>query len=76
MVAPRTPTEEANADTMASMKHRSRAATSGAPISAVLANAEGVDKDAFFRQLMVYGGLVVLLAPLGTWLVLVVPGWL
>jgi di/tricarboxylate transporter len=42
----------------------------------VLANAEGVDKDVFFRKLMIYGGVVVLLAPLATWLILVVPGWL
>jgi di/tricarboxylate transporter len=42
----------------------------------VLANAKGIDRDVFFRQLMAYGALVVLLAPLATWLVLVVPGWL
>jgi hypothetical protein len=42
----------------------------------VLANAKGIDREVFFRQLMAYGALVVLLAPLATWLVLVVPGWL
>lgn len=41
----------------------------------VLANAEGVDRDRFFRQLMVYGGLVVAVAPAVAWLILVVPGF-
>src|SRR5256885_16317588 len=38
----------------------------------VLANAKGVDRDRFFRQLMVYGGLVTLVAPLLVWLLFVV----
>lgn len=42
----------------------------------VLANAQGIDKDRFFRQLMGYGGIIVLAAPVLTWLVLIVPGWL
>ncbi|RJK96714.1 SLC13 family permease [Vallicoccus soli] len=42
----------------------------------VLANAQGVDRDAFYRQLLLYGAAVVVLAPVATWLVLVVPGWL
>ena len=40
----------------------------------VLANAKGVDRDAFFRQLMVYGGAVAAAGPLLAWLVFVVPG--
>jgi di/tricarboxylate transporter len=42
----------------------------------VLANAQGVDKDVFFRKLLAYGGIVVVVAPLATWLLLIVPGWL
>lgn len=38
----------------------------------VLANAKDVDRD---RQLLVYGGIVVAVAPLVAWLVFVVPGW-
>ncbi|KMS86789.1 SLC13 family permease [Prauserella rugosa] len=41
----------------------------------VLANAEGADRDRFFRQLMIYGGIVVAVAPLACWLILVVPGF-
>ncbi|HEX2133318.1 MAG TPA: SLC13 family permease [Actinophytocola sp.] len=41
----------------------------------VLANAKNVDRDRFFRQLMVYGGIVVAAAPLVSWLVFVVPNW-
>ncbi len=41
----------------------------------VLANAKDVDRDRFFRQLLVYGGIVVAVAPLVAWLVFVVPGW-
>jgi Na+/H+ antiporter NhaD/arsenite permease-like protein len=41
----------------------------------VLANAKDVDRERFFRQLMVYGGIVVAVAPLVTWLVFVVPNW-
>jgi hypothetical protein len=43
----------------------------------VLANApEGTDRDRFYRQILAYGGIVVVLGPLIAWLVLVVPGWL
>lgn len=38
----------------------------------VLANAKGVDRDRFFRQLMVYGGAVTLIAPVVVWLLFVV----
>ncbi|MEU3083476.1 SLC13 family permease [Streptomyces albidoflavus] len=40
----------------------------------VLAAAEDTDRERFFRQLMLYGGAVTLLAPLVLWLALVVPG--
>ncbi|WP_320778106.1 SLC13 family permease [Streptomyces sp. CRN 30] len=41
----------------------------------VLAAAPDVDRERFFRQLMVYGGVVVAVVPAVVWLVLVVPGW-
>ncbi|MFC7304404.1 SLC13 family permease [Streptomyces monticola] len=41
----------------------------------VLANAPDVDRDRFFRQLMLYGAAVVALAPPVVWLVFVVPGF-
>lgn len=41
----------------------------------VLANAHGVDKQAFFRKLLGYGALVTLVAPVVLWLIFVVlPG--
>ncbi|MER7960932.1 SLC13 family permease [Streptomyces ardesiacus] len=40
----------------------------------VLAAAPDVDRDRFFRQLMIYGGIVVAAVPALVWLVLVVPG--
>ena len=41
----------------------------------VLANARGVDRQAFFRQLLTYGALVTLIAPIVLWLIFVVlPG--
>ncbi|MFC9105289.1 SLC13 family permease [Streptomyces rochei] len=40
----------------------------------VLAAAPDVDRERFFRQLMVYGGIVVAAVPALAWLVLVVPG--
>ncbi|MER7080893.1 transporter, UIT1 family (TC 9.B.48) [Saccharopolyspora kobensis] len=40
----------------------------------VLANAKGVDRDAFFRQLMLYGAVIVAVVPAALWLVLVLPG--
>ncbi|GAB3462487.1 SLC13 family permease [Streptomonospora sediminis] len=42
----------------------------------VLANATGIDPDRFYRQILVYSGIVVVLGPLLAWAVLVVPGWL
>ncbi|MFJ8144390.1 SLC13 family permease [Streptomyces sp. NPDC096048] len=41
----------------------------------VLAAAPEVDRERFFRQLMVYGGIVVAVVPALAWLVLVVPGF-
>lgn len=38
----------------------------------VLANARGIDRDRFFRQLMVYGGAVTVIAPVVVWLLFVV----
>src|SRR5918993_1096496 len=38
----------------------------------VLANAQGVDRDAFFRQLMAYGAIVTILAPVVVWLLFIV----
>ena len=37
--------------------------------------APDVDRERFFRQLMVYGGIVVAVVPAAAWLVMVVPGW-
>jgi len=42
----------------------------------VVANSHGVDKDQFYRQMLVYSGLVVALGPLLTWALLILPGWL
>ncbi|MFC5460970.1 SLC13 family permease [Massilia niabensis] len=38
----------------------------------VLANAQGVDRDVFLRQLMIYGGIVTLAAPVVVWFLFVV----
>jgi di/tricarboxylate transporter len=38
----------------------------------VLANAKGVDRDQFFRQLLLYGGVIVAVVPLALWLAFVV----
>ena len=38
----------------------------------VLASAQGIDRDVFLRQLMIYGGIVTLVAPIVVWLVFVV----
>jgi len=42
----------------------------------VLANAQGVDRDAFFRKLLGYAAIVTVVAPVVVWLVFVVPDWL
>ncbi|MGW1780290.1 SLC13 family permease [Streptomyces sp. NPDC002143] len=41
----------------------------------VLAAAPDVDRERFFRQLMIYGGVVVAVVPAVVWLVMVVPGF-
>ncbi|QPP09499.1 SLC13 family permease [Streptomyces bathyalis] len=41
----------------------------------VLASAEEVDRDRFFRQLMIYGGVVTAAVPALIWLAMVVPGF-
>lgn len=38
----------------------------------VLANAQGIDRQVFLRQLMIYGGVVTLVAPVVVWLLFVV----
>ena len=38
----------------------------------VLANAQGVDRRAFFRKLMIYGALVTVVAPVVVWVLFVV----
>lgn len=38
----------------------------------VLASAQGLDRDVFLRQLMIYGGIVTLVAPVVVWLLFVV----
>lgn len=38
----------------------------------VLANAQGVDRQAFFRTLLIYGALVTVIAPVVLWFVFVV----
>jgi Na+/H+ antiporter NhaD/arsenite permease-like protein len=42
----------------------------------VLANAQDVDRDRFYKQILAYAGIVVAFGPLLAWLVFVVPGWL
>ncbi len=42
----------------------------------VLANAQGVDRDTFYKQILKYSALVVAIGPLIAWAVLVAPGWL
>ena len=42
----------------------------------VLANAQGVDRDKFYKQILKYSAIVVAIGPLIAWAVLVAPGWL
>jgi di/tricarboxylate transporter len=46
--------------------------TSGA---LVVANAQEEERDGVFKQLMVWGFSMVVIAPVVTWLIFVVPGW-
>jgi di/tricarboxylate transporter len=41
----------------------------------VLANAQDVDRDKFYRQILKYSALVVAIGPLVAWATLVLPGW-
>jgi di/tricarboxylate transporter len=41
----------------------------------VVANSQGVDKDRFYRQMLIYSAVVVAVGPFLTWLVLVLPRW-
>ena len=42
----------------------------------VLANAQDVDRDRFYKQILAYSAIVVAAGPFLAWLVFVVPGWL
>jgi di/tricarboxylate transporter len=42
----------------------------------VVANSQGVDKEHFYRQMLIYSAVVVAVGPFLTWLVLVLPRWL
>lgn len=42
----------------------------------VLANAQGIDRDVFYRQILKYSALVVVIGPVIAWALLVLPGWL
>jgi di/tricarboxylate transporter len=42
----------------------------------VLANAQDVDRDKFYKQILKYSALVVAIGPLIAWATLVLPGWL
>jgi di/tricarboxylate transporter len=42
----------------------------------VLANAQDVDRDKFYKQILKYSALVVTIGPLLAWAALVLPGWL
>jgi hypothetical protein len=42
----------------------------------VLANAQGVDRDTFYKQILRYSAIVVAIGPLIAWAILVAPGWL
>ena len=41
----------------------------------VLANAQDIEREPFYRQMLAYSGVVVVLGPLLAWAVLVLPGW-
>jgi di/tricarboxylate transporter len=42
----------------------------------LVANVKGMDREVFYRKLLIYGACVTAFAPLACWLVLVAPGWL
>jgi Na+/H+ antiporter NhaC len=42
----------------------------------ILANSRGVDREGFYRHMLLYTAVVVLAGPLLAWALLVLPGWL
>ncbi|MEV0389186.1 SLC13 family permease [Nonomuraea sp. NPDC050643] len=42
----------------------------------LVANVRGMERDDFYRKLLAYGGVIVVVGPLAAWAVLVAPGWL
>ncbi|HEX4812580.1 MAG TPA: SLC13 family permease [Nonomuraea sp.] len=42
----------------------------------LVANVRGMERDVFYRRLLAYGAVIVVVGPLAAWGVLVVPGWL
>ncbi|GAA1674062.1 SLC13 family permease [Nonomuraea maheshkhaliensis] len=42
----------------------------------LVANVRGMARDDFYRKLLAYGAVVVLVGPVAAWAVLVAPGWL
>ncbi|MEV4078504.1 SLC13 family permease [Nonomuraea fuscirosea] len=42
----------------------------------LVANVRGMARDDFYRKLLAYGAVIVLVGPLAAWAVLVAPGWL
>ncbi|GAA3694370.1 hypothetical protein GCM10022224_069910 [Nonomuraea antimicrobica] len=42
----------------------------------LVANVRGMQRDDFYRRLLAYGGVIVVVAPVAAWAVLMVPGWL
>jgi di/tricarboxylate transporter len=42
----------------------------------LVANVRGMDREVFYRKLLIYGACITAFAPLACWLVLVAPGWL
>ncbi|SDH09155.1 SLC13 family permease [Nonomuraea jiangxiensis] len=42
----------------------------------LVANVRGMERDVFYRRLLTYGAMIVLVGPLAAWAVLVAPGWL
>jgi Na+/H+ antiporter NhaD/arsenite permease-like protein len=42
----------------------------------LVANVRGMERDVFYRRLLIYGAAIVVIAPAAAWLLLIVPGWL
>jgi Na+/H+ antiporter NhaD/arsenite permease-like protein len=42
----------------------------------LVANVQGMDRQVFYKRLLIYGAVIVAIGPLLAWAVLVVPGWL